>query len=56
MYLVNTLLDRRQFVLDLTHSGRSVPWKEVIKDLVAEWLKAKREFVVIFGPVWRPFG
>jgi small subunit ribosomal protein S24e len=48
-YIVNTLLDRKQFVLDLKHPGSSAPTREDIKDLVARKLKANKDLVVVFG-------
>jgi small subunit ribosomal protein S24e len=46
---VNTLLDRKQFVLDLKHPGTKAPTRDEIKDLVARKLKAQKDFVVVFG-------
>ena len=48
-YIVNKLLDRRQFVVDLTHLGGKAPSREEIKDQVATQLKANKDLVVIFG-------
>lgn len=48
-YIVNKLLDRKQFVVDLKHPGAPAPTREEIKDLVASQLKANKEFTVIFG-------
>jgi len=48
-YVVNKLLDRKQFVVDLTHPGDKAPSRADIKDLVAKQCKANKDFVVIFG-------
>ena len=48
-YLVNKLLDRKQFVVDLLHVGHAAPNREEIKDLVASKFKADKNLVVIFG-------
>ena len=48
-YIVNKLLDRKQFVVDLSHPGKAAPSRAEIKDLVAAKCKADKECVVIFG-------
>ena len=48
-YIVNKLLDRKQFVVDLSHPGNAAPSRDEIKDLVAKQLNANKDFVVIFG-------
>ena len=48
-YIVNKLLDRKQFVVDLKHPGAAAPTREEIKDLVAAQLKSNKENTVIFG-------
>jgi small subunit ribosomal protein S24e len=48
-YLVNNLLDRKQFVVDLKHPGAKAPSRDEIKDLVAKQIKADKNLVVIFG-------
>ena len=48
-YIVNKLLDRKQFVVDLTHPGAAAPSRDEIKDLIAKELKANKEFIVVFG-------
>ncbi|OHT07383.1 ribosomal protein S24e [Tritrichomonas foetus] len=48
-YIVNKLLDRKQFIVDLKHPGDKAPTRDEIKDLVSAQLKANKENVVIFG-------
>ena len=48
-YIVNKLLDRKQFVVDLSHPGAAAPTRDAIKDLVASQCKASKDLVVIFG-------
>jgi small subunit ribosomal protein S24e len=48
-FVTNTLLDRKQFVIDLKHPGAKAPTRDEIKDLVAKKLKASKELVVVFG-------
>ena len=48
-YIVNKLLDRKQFVVDLKHPGAKAPTRDEIKDLVAQKLKANKELIVIFS-------
>ncbi|KAK8893319.1 ribosomal 40S subunit protein S24B [Tritrichomonas musculus] len=47
-YIVNKLLDRKQFVVDLKHPGDKAPTRDEIKDLVSAQLKANKENIVIF--------
>ena len=48
-YIVNKLLDRKQFVVDLKHPGNRAPTRDEIKDLVAKQLKANKDLIVIFS-------
>ena len=48
-YIVNKLLDRKQFVVDLKHPGARAPTRDEIKDLVAKQLKANKDLIVIFS-------
>ena len=48
-YIVNKLLDRKQFVVDLSHPGAAAPSRDEIKDLVASKCKANKDVIVIFG-------
>lgn len=48
-YIVNKLLERKQFVVDLTHPGQAAPTRDQIKDLVSSQLKVNKETTVIFG-------
>ena len=48
-YIVNKLLDRKQFVVDMMHIGAKAPTRDEIKDQVATQLKANKDLVVIFG-------
>ena len=48
-YIVNKLLDRKQFVVDMMHVGGKAPTRDEIKDQVASQLKANKDLVVIFG-------
>ena len=48
-YIVNKLLDRRQFVVDMMHLGGKAPTRDEIKEQVATQLKANKDLVVIFG-------
>ena len=48
-YIVNKLLDRKQFVVDMLHVGGKAPSRDEIKEQVASQLKANKELVVIFG-------
>jgi len=48
-YIVNKLLDRKQFVVDLIHTGLAAPTKEDVKKNVASEFKADQDLVVIFG-------
>lgn len=48
-YIVNKLLDRKQFIVDLSHPGAKAPSRDEIKDLVAKQCSASNERVVIFG-------
>lgn len=48
-YIVNKLLDRKQFVIDMQHLGAKAPTRDEIKDEVASRLKANKDLVVIFG-------
>ena len=48
-YIVNKLLDRKQFVVDLSHPGAAAPTRDEIKALVAKQLNANKEFIVVFG-------
>ena len=48
-YIVNKLLDRKQFIVDLSHPGEKAPNRDEIKDLVSAKLKANKENIVIFG-------
>ena len=48
-YIVNKLLDRKQFVVDMLHVGGKAPTRDEIKDQVASQLKANKDLVVIFG-------
>merc|ERR1712224_1175488 len=53
--LTNRLLQRRQMILDVHHPGMATPDKEMLKNMVAEFLskakgkKAAAEATVIFG-------
>merc|ERR1712036_46829 len=53
--LTNRLLQRRQMILDVNHPGLATPDKEMLKNMVAEFLskakgkKAAAEATVIFG-------
>lgn len=48
-YIVNKLLDRKQFVVDIKHPGEKAPTRDEIKDLVSQKLKANKELIVIFS-------
>jgi small subunit ribosomal protein S24e len=48
-YIVNRLLDRQQFVIDLTHPGDKAPSRDAIKDLVSKQLKSNKDHIVVFG-------
>merc|ERR1711907_776086 len=54
-FITNRLLDRRQMVLDVHHPGLATPDKEMLKNMLAEYLskakghKAQSEATVIFG-------
>lgn len=48
-YIVNKLLDRKQFVVDLKHPGAPAPTRQQIKELVAAQLNANKDNTVIFG-------
>merc|ERR1712097_184314 len=53
--LTNRLLQRRQMILDVHHPGLATPDKEMLKNMIAEYLskakghKASAEATVIFG-------
>merc|ERR1711881_86397 len=53
--LTNRLLQRRQMILDVNHPGLATPDKEMLKNMIAEYLskakghKAVAEATVIFG-------
>merc|ERR1712070_1012571 len=53
--LTNRLLQRRQMILDVHHPGLATPDKEILKNIIAEYLskakghKATAEATVIFG-------
>merc|ERR1712178_174703 len=48
--LTNRLLQRRQMILDVHHPGLATPDKEMLKNMIAEYLsKANAEATVIFG-------
>merc|ERR1712227_761351 len=53
--LTNRLLQRRQMILDVHHPGLATPDKEMLKNMIAEYLsmakghKATAEATVIFG-------
>ena len=48
-YIANKLLDRKQFVVDLTHPGAEAPTREQIAEKVASKRNTKKELCVIFG-------
>jgi len=48
-YIVNKLLDRKQFVVDMVHVGQKAPSRDEIKDSIAQQFKASKDLVVIFG-------
>merc|ERR1712110_1174451 len=54
-FITNRLLERRQMVLDVHHPGLATPDKEMLKNMLAEFLskakgkKAQSEATVIFG-------
>merc|ERR1712205_80905 len=54
-FITNRLLERRQMVLDVQHPGLATPDKEMLKNMLAEFLskakghKASPEATVIFG-------
>jgi len=48
-YIANSLLERKQFVVDLLHTGHAAPSREEIKDLISGKFKADKSLVVIFG-------
>merc|ERR1712093_793138 len=54
-FLTNRLLQRRQMILDVHHPGLATPDKEMLKNMIAEYLskakghKASSEATVIFG-------
>merc|ERR1712093_95426 len=53
--LTNRILQRRQMILDVHHPGLATPDKEMLKNMIAEYLskakghKASSEATVIFG-------
>ena len=48
-FLENKLLDRKQFVVDISHPGAKAPTREEIRDLVCDRLKGAKDNTVIFG-------
>jgi len=54
-FITNRLLERRQMILDVNHPGLATPDKEMLKNMLAEYLskakgfKAASEATVIFG-------
>lgn len=48
-YINNQLLDRKQFVLDLKHSGEKAPTLDEIKTEISKTMKADKNLVVVFG-------
>ena len=47
--VVNKLLDRTQFVVDVAHPGAEAPSRDQIKDLVAKRFGRNKKLIVIFG-------
>ena len=48
-YIRNQLLDRKQFVVDLTHPGDKAPTRDEIKEQVSKTLHSNKDLIVIFG-------
>ena len=48
-FLVNKLLERKQFVVDISHPGAKAPTRDEIRDLVVDKIKGNKENTVIFG-------
>ena len=48
-FVTNKLLDRKQFVVDLSHPGDRAPSRDEIKDQVSSRLHANKDLIVIFG-------
>ena len=48
-YIKNTLLQRKQFVVDLLHEGQAAPTRQEIIEQIAKNMKATKELVSVFG-------
>lgn len=48
-FMLNKLLNRKQMIIDVVHTGQCMPAKKILKEKIADKFKVDARNVVLYG-------